>query len=158
MLRYRHYLKSSVTSIGVHYCLAVAPHRICNFLMSAGKRHSTIQIRISLSPGFKSGDRDGYCNTFIRLAWRRALVARAVCEGAPSCINLIPPLFCRWGMQTGVSISFEYLKAFRLPLTTTHCVFIIFCDFQNYTSNDQNAKLCIFCQLILLKIGMHFAN
>ena len=68
-----------------------------------------------------------------------ALVARAVCEGAPSCINLILPLFCRWGMQTGVRISFEYLKAFRLPLTTTHCVFIIFCDFQNYTLNDQNA-------------------
>ena len=64
---------------------------------------------------------------------------RAVCESAPSCINFILPLFCRWGMQTGVRISFEYLKAFRLPLTTTHCVFIHFCDFQNYTSNDQNA-------------------
>ena len=64
---------------------------------------------------------------------------RAVCEGAPSCVNLILPLFCRWGMLTGVRISFEYPKAFRLPLTTTHCVFIIFCDFQNNTSNDQNA-------------------
>ena len=63
-------------------------------------------------------------------------MARAVCEGTPSCINLILPLFCRWGMQTGMRISFEYLS--RLPLTTTHCVFIIFCDFQNYTSNDQN--------------------
>ena len=62
---------------------------------------------------------------------------RAVCEGAPSCINFILPLFCRWGMQTGVRISFEYLKAFRLALTTTHYDFIIFCDFQNYTSNDE---------------------
>ena len=91
------------------------------------------------SIGVQSGDRDGHGRTFIWLAWRRALVARAVCEGAPSCINLILPLFCRWGMQTGVRISFEYLKAFRLPLTTTHFVFIIFCDFQNYTLNDQNA-------------------
>ena len=66
-------------------------------------------------------------------------MARAVCEDDPSCINLILPLFCRWGMQTGVRMSFEYLKAFRLPLTTTHCVFIIFCDLQNYTLNDQNA-------------------
>ena len=81
---------------------------------------------------FKSGDRGGHGSTFIRLAWRRAVMARAVCEGAPSCINLIFPLFCRWGMQTGVRISFEYLKVFRLPLTTTHCVFTIFCDFQNY--------------------------
>ena len=69
---------------------------------------------------------------------------RAVCEGVPSCINLILPLFCRWDMQTGVRISFEYLKAFRLPLTTTHCVFIIFCDFQNYISNDQNAIYAYF--------------
>ena len=52
---------------------------------------------------------------------------------------LILLLFCRWGMQTGVRISSEYLKAFWLPLTTTHCDFIIFCDFQNYTSNIQNA-------------------
>ena len=65
-------------------------------------------------------------------------MARAVCGGAPSCINLILLLICRWGMQTGVRISSEYLKAFRLPLTSTYCVFIIFCDFQNYTSNDQN--------------------
>ena len=47
---------------------------------------------------------------------------RAVCEGAPSCINHILPLFRRWDVQTGVRISFEYLKAFRLPLTTTLCV------------------------------------
>ena len=33
-------------------------------------------------------------------------------------------------MKTGVRISFEYLKAFRLPLTTTHCVFIIFATFK----------------------------
>ena len=82
------------------------------------------------SIGFKSGDRAGHGRTFIRLAWRRAHVARAVCEGAPSRINLILPLFCRRGIQTGVSISFEYLKAFRLPLTTTHCVFIIFATFK----------------------------
>ena len=44
------------------------------------------------SIGFKSGNKDGHGRTFIRLAWRRALVARAVCEGAPSCINLILPL------------------------------------------------------------------
>ena len=79
---------------------------------------------------FKSGDRDGNSSTLIRWAWRRALVKRAVCEGAPSCINLILPLFCRWDVQTGVRISFEYLKAFRLPLTTTHCVFIIFVTFK----------------------------
>ena len=66
-------------------------------------------------------------------------MARAVCGGAPSCINLILLLFCRWGTQTGVRISSEYLKTFRLPLNTTYCVFIILCDFQNYTSNDQNA-------------------
>ena len=63
-------------------------------------------------------------------------------------------------MQTGVSISFEYLKAFRLPLTTTHCVLFKFCDFQNYTSNDQNAIHILqadstenwnaFCKLIVL--------
>ena len=29
-------------------------------------------------------------------------------------------------MQTGVRISFEYFNAFRLPLTTTHCVFLLF--------------------------------
>ena len=63
----------------------------------------------------------------------------AVYEGATSCINLSLPLFCRWGMQTGMRISFEYPKPFRLSLTTTHCVFIIFFDFQNYTTNDQNA-------------------
>ena len=57
-------------------------------------------------------------------------MTRAVCEGASSCIDLILPLFCRWGMQTGVSISFEYLNASRLPLTTTHCVLIIFATFK----------------------------
>ena len=66
-------------------------------------------------------------------------MARAVCEGASSCVNLILLLFYRWGKQTGVRISFEYLNAFRLPLTTEHYVVIIFCDFQNCTSNDQNA-------------------
>ena len=71
-------------------------------------------------------------------------MARAVCGGAPSCIHLILLLFCRWGMQTEVRISAEYLKALRLPLTTTHCVFIIFCDFQNYNSNDQNALSAYF--------------
>ena len=81
------------------------------------------------SIGFKWGYRDGHGNTFNPIGMRKALVKRAVCEGAPSCINFILPLFCRWGMQTGVRISFEYLKAFRLPLTTTHCVFIIFVTF-----------------------------
>ena len=58
-------------------------------------------------------------------------MARAVCEGAPSCINCILPLFCRWGMQTGVRISSEYLKAFRVtPYHHTLC-FYHFCDFQN---------------------------
>ena len=104
------------------------------------------------SIGFKSGYRDGHGRTFIRLAWKRALVARAVCEGAPSCFNLILSLFCRWGMQTGVRISFEYLKAFRFPLTTTHCVFIIFWDFQNYTSNDQNAISAYFASRFYLKL------
>ena len=85
-----------------------------------------ITSRQMFSIGFKSGNRDGHGSAFIRLAWRRALVARAVCEAAPSCIYLILPLFCRWGMQIGVSISFEYLKAFRLLLTTTHSVFLSF--------------------------------
>ena len=71
-------------------------------------------------------------------------MARAVCEGAPSCINCILPLFCRWGMQTGVRISSEYLKAFRVtPYHHTLC-FYHFCDFQNYTSNDQNAIYAYF--------------
>ena len=100
------------------------------------------------SIGFKSGDNDGHGSAFIRLAWRRALVARDVCDGALSRINLILPLFCRWGMQTGVNILFEYLKAFRLPLTTTHCVFIIFYDFQNYTANDQNAISAYFASRV----------
>ena len=87
-------------------------------------------------------------------------MARAVCEGAPSCINLIFPLFCRWGMQTGGRISFEYLKVFRLPLTTTHCVFTIFCDFQNYRMikmlylyilpADSTEIWNAFCKLIVL--------
>ena len=122
MLRYRHYLKSSVTSIGVHYCLAAAPHR-CKIInvswatpfhstnvsksrMLSGTRlltHWPITSQMC-SIGFKSGVRDGHGSTFIRLAWRRALVARAVCEGAPLCIIRILPLFCRWGMQTGVRI------------------------------------------------------
>ena len=68
---------------------------------------------------------------------------RAVGDGAPSCINFILPLFCRWDMQTGVRISIEYLKAFRLPLTTILCVYH-FCDFQNYTSSDQNAIFAYF--------------
>ena len=150
-----------MTSIGVHYFLAAAPHR-CNVISECQlgnaiplfKYESLSKSRMlrvtrlltlwpitsqMVSIGFESGDRDDHGSAFFRLAWRRALVARTVCEGAPSCINLILQLFCRWGMQTGVSISFEYLKAFRLPLTTTHCVFIIFCDFQNNTSNDQNA-------------------
>ena len=67
-------------------------------------------------------------------------MARAVCGGAPSCINLFFLLFCRWGMQTGVRISFRLNTSrhsgYPLP---PHCVFIIFCDFQNDTSNDQNA-------------------
>ena len=50
---------------------------------------------------------------------------RAVCEGAPSCINFILPLFCMWGMQTGVRILFEYLKAFRLSLPP-HILFLSF--------------------------------
>ena len=33
-------------------------------------------------------------------------------------------------MQTGLRISFEYLKVFRLPFTTIHCVFIIFATFK----------------------------
>ena len=50
-------------------------------------------------------------------------MARAVCGGAPSCINLVLLLFCRWGVQTGVRISSEYLKAFRSPLPP-HIVFL----------------------------------
>ena len=55
-------------------------------------------------------------------------------------------------MQTGLRISFEYLKAFRLPLSTTHCVFIIFCDFQNYTANDQNAISAYFASRFYWKL------
>ena len=110
---------------------------------------------------FKSGDRNDHGSTFIRLAWKRALVKRAVCEGAPSCIKFILPLFCRWDMQTGVRISFEYLKAFRLPLTTTHCVFIIFVTFKitprmikmlylHILRADSTENLNAFCKLIVL--------
>ena len=88
-------------------------------------------------------------------------MARAVCEGAPSCINRILPLFCRWGMQTGVRISSKYLKAFRLPLTTTHCVFIIFETFKitppmikmlylHILRADSPENWNAFCQLIVL--------
>ena len=45
-------------------------------------------------------------------------------------ITITPGLLCRRGIQTGVRISFEYLKAFRLPNTTTHCIFIIFATFK----------------------------
>ena len=114
--------------------------------------------------GFKSGDRDDHGRTFIRLAWRRALVARAVCQGAPSCINLILPLFCRWGMQTGVKISFGYLKAVRLPLTTTHCVFVFLSFFVTFKITTRMIKMLYlhilqadstenwnaFCKLIVL--------
>ena len=97
----------------------------------------------------------------IRLAWRRALVKRAVCEGPPSCINCILPLFCRWGMQTGVRISFEYLKAFRLHVTTTSCVFIIFATFKitprmikmlylHILQADSTENWNAFCKLIVL--------
>ena len=86
---------------------------------------------------------------------------RAVCEGAPSCINLILPLFCRWDVQTGVRISFEYLKAFRLPLTTKHCVFIIFVTFKitprmikmlylHILLADSTENANAFCKLIVL--------
>ena len=97
----------------------------------------------------------------IKFAWRRALVKRAVCEGAPSCINVILPLSFRWGMQTRVRISFEYLKAFRLPLTTTHCVFIIFVTFKitprmikmlylHILHADSTENWNAFCKLIVL--------
>ena len=49
-------------------------------------------------------------------------MARAVCEGAPSCISLILPLFCRWGMQTGVRIAYRY-SGYPLP---PHIVFLSF--------------------------------
>ena len=88
-------------------------------------------------------------------------MARAVCEGAPSCINLILPLFCYWGMQIGVRISSEYLKAFRLPLTTTHCVFIIFATFKitprmikmlylHIVTADSTENWNAFCKWIIL--------
>ena len=100
--------------------------------MLSGARLLTLwQITSQMcSFGFKSGVRlrMAMAVRFFRLAWRRVFVARAVCGGAPSCINLILLFFCRWGMQTGVRILSEYLKACRLPLTTTHCIFIIFCD------------------------------
>ena len=86
---------------------------------------------------------------------------RAVCEGASSGIYLILPLFCRRGMQTGVRISFEYLKVFRLPLTTTHCVFIIFATFKitprmfkmlylHILQADSTENWNTFCKLIVL--------
>ena len=65
-------------------------------------------------------------------------------------------------MQTGGRISFEYLKAFRLPLTTTHCVFIFF--FATFKITPQMIKMLYlqilqtessenwiaFCKLIVL--------
>ena len=88
-------------------------------------------------------------------------MAWAVCQGAPMCINLTLSLFCRWGMQTGVRISFEYQKAFRLPLTTTPCVFIIFATFKitprmikmlylHILQADSTENWNAFCKLIVL--------
>ena len=86
---------------------------------------------------------------------------RAVCESAPSCINFILSLFCRWGMQTGVRISFEYLKAFRLPFTTTHCFLSFFVTFKitprmikmlylHIFQADSTENWNAFCKLIVL--------
>ena len=64
-------------------------------------------------------------------------------------------------MQTGVRISFENLKALRLPLTTTHCVFIIFATFKitprmikmlylHILQADSTKNWNAFCELIVL--------
>ena len=148
----------SETIINVCICICISKSR-----MLIGTRLLTLWPITSqmCSIEFKSVDRDGHGSTFIRLAWRRALVKRAVFEGAPSCINLVLPLFCRWDMPTGVRISFEYLKAFRLPLTTTHCVFIIFVTFKitprmikmlylHILRADSTENSNAFCKLIVL--------
>ena len=91
-------------------------------------------------------------------------MARAVCEGAPSCINLILPLFCRWGMQTGVNISFEYLVTSRhsgYPLPSHIVLFIIFATFKitprmikmlhlHILQADSTENWNAFCRLIVL--------
>ena len=97
----------------------------------------------------------------IRFAWRRALVKRAVCEGAPSCINFILPLFCRWGMQTGVRISFDTSRHSGYPLPP-HIAFLSFFASFNVTPRmikmlylhilqaDSTENWNVFCKLIVL--------
>ena len=64
-------------------------------------------------------------------------------------------------MQTGVRISFEYLKAFKLPLTTTHCVLTFFATFKitprmikilylHILQADSTENWNAFCKLIVL--------
>ena len=94
----------------------------------------------------------------IRLAWRRALVKRSVCKGAPSCINCILPLFCRWGMQTGernFRLNTSRHSGYPLP---PHIVFLSCLLFSKLHLEGSKCYICIFCKPILLKIGMHFAN
>ena len=102
--------------------------------------------------GFKSGDRDGNGSTFIRLAWRSALVARAVCQGAPSCINRILPLFCRWGMQTGVRISSEHAHIVFLSFFATFKITprMIKMQYLHILRADSTEYWNTFCKLIVL--------
>ena len=63
-------------------------------------------------------------------------------------------------MQTGVKISFGYLKAVRLPLTTTHCVFVFLSFFVTFKITTRMIKMLYqadstenwnaFCKLIVL--------
>ena len=72
------------------------------------------------SMGFKSGDRAGHSITSIVSSRRYCLVTLAVCGCALSCIRIKSwPIAPAKGLTMGWTMSFTYLIAVRLPLSTT---------------------------------------
>ena len=106
---------------------------------------------------FKSGGRDGYGRTFIRLAWRRALVARLVCEGAPSWLissfhcSVVGVCVLEWGFRFDTSRHSGY------PLPQ-YIVFFVFGEIPPQITTDPLWKgitaniLCVLFRFCLLKI------
>ena len=92
------------------------------------------------SIGFKSGDRDGHDSTLNPIG-----VEKGSCETGCNLKvlrrALISSFHCFVGGYADWSENFVLIPQGikGKTLTTIHCVLIIFCDFQNYTSNDQNA-------------------
>ena len=82
-------------------------------------------------------------------------MARAVCEGSPSCINLILIWFYRWGMQTGELDSEKY-QLFRFVFLSFFATFKItprrikmLCLHILLANSTENWNA--FCKLIVLK-------